>query len=504
MVGSSVLSNPGNVIAAVDLGSNSFHMVVATLRHGQLTIIDRLRETVRLAEGLTVEHGLAEASKERALAALALFGDRLRHMQASSIRAAGTNTLRRAGDDQEFLEQAEAALGHPIEIISGIEEARLVYLGVAHSLPPTDGKRLVMDIGGGSTELILGQGFDSKAMESLSMGAVMISESFFPGGVLTRERFEEARTLVQLKLRPVKSFFRVDSATEVIGTSGTILASHRMCRELGLLEAGAVTPAALDALIERVLAAGHISELQIAGLSMRRAEVISGGLAILSELLNTLRIQRLHISDGALREGLLYDLVGRIGSEDARVSTVAAMVRRYHIDMAQAERIALTAESLRLQVAKQWDLDTEQARMLLCWAAYLHEVGFDIAHNDFHLHGAYIVANADMPGFPAIEQRMLAALIASQRKQFNSKATRLLPDARQQMVRRLTVLLRLSILLHRSRANTRLPNVHLEVEANAITLQFPSGWLNETPLTGADLEREARLLGLSDVRLRFR
>ncbi len=497
------MNQPADVIAAVDLGSNSFHMVVATLRHGQLQIIDRLRETVRLAEGLSDSGTIAPASKARALAALEMFGDRIRDMRASSVRAAGTNTLRRAADDQRFLEAAEAALGNPIEIISGIEEARLVYLGVAHSLPPSEGKRLVMDIGGGSTELILGRGFDSNAMESLSMGAVMMSESFFPDGKITAERFLEARMLVRLKLRPVKSFFRVDRQTEVIGTSGTIRAAHRMCGELGLLETGAVTPAGLEALIERVLAAGEVGKLRIAGLSDRRAEVISGGLAILIELLNTLRIKRLSVSDGALREGLLYDLVGRIESEDARVATIAAMVKRYHVDMEQAEKIAVTAESLRIQVADDWALTGAQSRLLLCWAAYLHEVGFDIAHNDFHLHGAYIVANADMPGFPAIEQRMLAALIASQRKLFDSKATRALPEPRQRAVRRLAVLLRLSILLHRSRSTRAIPDIDLQVNRREVALKFPPGWLDDTPLTRVDLQREARLLQAASISLKF-
>lgn len=496
------MQDDANIIAAVDLGSNSFHMVVATLRHGQLTIIDRLKETVRLAEGLS-SAGLALPAKERALQALARFGERLRAIQANNVRAVGTNALRQSGNDTEFQNLAEEALGHPIEIVSGIEEARLVYLGVAHSLPPTKGKRLVMDIGGGSTELIVGEGFAAEHKESLSMGAVMMSERFFRDGKFTSARFQEARMLARLKLRPIKRVFRQGDDHEAIGTSGTILAAHRISRALGLLDRGALTLEGLEVLIQKVLDAGDVGNLTLDGLSTKRSEVFAGGLAILVELLSNLKVRRLMISDGALREGVLYDLVGRYAEEDARVATVAAMVKRYHVDMEQAERIAVTAELLRQDVCADWQLGTDQARVLLCWAAYLHEIGFDIAHSDFHLHGAYIVANADMPGFPAIEQRMLSCLIGSQRKQLDNKALRLLPEMRQVMVLRLAVLVRLAILLHRSRSPRKLPAISLAACDNRLDLKFPDGWLDKTPLTLADLGREKRLLAASHFELNF-
>ncbi|NNF41030.1 MAG: Ppx/GppA family phosphatase, partial [Woeseiaceae bacterium] len=296
-------NDSSQIIAAVDLGSNSFHMIVGELRHGQLAILDRIRETVRLAEGLSPAGDLREDARARALTCLSRFGERLREMRADNVRAAGTSTIRRAREDTTFMREAEAALGHPIEIISGIEEARLIYNGVAHSLPPADGLRLVMDIGGGSTELILGEGVTPRALESLHMGCVSITERFFGDGTLLAAAFEKARTAARLELRPVKAFFRQAGNLEAIGTSGTIRATEAVAQALGISESG-LTPQIVDRLIEEVQKFATINDLSLSGLSERRAQVWPGGLCILAELLGVLRIERLHISDGALREGL--------------------------------------------------------------------------------------------------------------------------------------------------------------------------------------------------------
>lgn len=492
-----------NVIAAVDLGSNSFHMVVATLRHGQLTIIDRLRETVRLAEGLSARNELSADAKNRALACLSRFGERLRDMQAESVRAAGTNTLRLVSRDLGFIDDAEAALGHPIEIISGIEEARLVYLGVAHSLPPHGGRRLVMDIGGGSTELIAGSGFESSALESLSMGCVSVTETYFGNGDITAEAFADARLMVRLKLRPVKSRFRSSSDMQVIGASGTIRATEAIIRELGWLGQDGLTPANVQQLIDLLMEQGGIASLALPGLSERRAEVLPGGLAILIEVLRTLRITQMRVSDGALREGLLYDLLGRIRHEDARVATVSAMVSRYHVDVEQAERVAATAENLRSRVAESWQLTAENQRLLLLWASLLHEVGFDIAHENFHEHGAYVVGNADMPGFPRLEQQVLAYLLAEQRKNFDDRGLKRLPESRRELCRRLAIVLRLAVLLHRNRSSEPLPDIAVAAGGSKIGLTFPESWLTDTPLTLADLGREAKYLSAVGYELNY-
>ncbi len=499
--GPAAASPEDGVIAAVDLGSNSFHMIVATLRHGQLTILDRLRETVRLAEGLSAKTGLTVGSKARALECLGRFGERLRDMHAGSVRAAGTNTLRKARRDVGFLAEAEAALGHPIEIISGIEEARLIYLGVSHSLPPIDGRRLVVDIGGGSTELILGHDERPESLESLSMGCVGKTERFFADGRLTAKAFSRARTAAQLKLAPVKVFFRRLGWAEAIGASGTVRSAETVARELGILHTDGLTLGNVEELIARMIEQGRIDRLELPGLSQRRAQVWAGGLSILAEIFAALEIGHMNISDGALREGLLYDLVGRLSHADARERTVQALAERYHVDGEQAARVADTASRLLSQASGPWKLGDPLDARLLEWAARLHEIGLDISHHNFHEHGAYIVEHGDLPGFPRLEQQMLAWLIASQRKRVDLERLGRLPDKKQKRTLRLAILLRLAVLLNRSRSVDAAPEVRLTVGKKSVRLAFAEGWLASNPLTLADLDRETQYLRTGGYRL---
>ncbi|MGI9223593.1 MAG: exopolyphosphatase [Woeseiaceae bacterium] len=468
-------------------------MIVGELRHGQLTIIDRIRETVRLAEGLSAQGNLSADARARALHCLSIFGQRLRDMHAASVRAAGTSTIRRAHEDSDFMAEAEAALGHPIEIISGIEEARLIYNGVTHSLPPNEGLRLVLDIGGGSTELILGQGNRPQALESLHLGCVAMTERYFPGGLITRESFEAARVAARLELRPIKAFFRDAVDVEAIGTSGTIISVERVANALGLVE-GDLTQAAVEALIDRVIEFDDVATLKLPELPERRAQVWPGGLSILVELINVLRIKTLKISDGALREGLLYDLLGRLRHEDARERTVRAMATRYNVDDSQAQRVADTARMLLEQCAGPWALTSEFSGQMLEWAARLHEIGLDISHDGYQRHGAYIAGNADMPGFPSAEQRFLAFLIASQRHQIVKRMQNELPRAWRKPALRLAILLRLAVLLNRSRNQEAMPPLELVVTGRSLQLRFDAAWLEVNPLTVADLEREKGLL----------
>jgi exopolyphosphatase/guanosine-5'-triphosphate,3'-diphosphate pyrophosphatase len=485
--------NQPEIIAAVDLGSNSFHMIVGELRHGQLAILDRIRETVRLAEGLSGTGDIAPAARERALDCLSRFGERLRDIHASKVRAAGTSTIRRAREDSTFMAEAEAALGHPIEIVSGLEEARLIYNGVTHSMPPTDGFRLVMDIGGGSTELILGQGSKPRALESLHLGCVSMTERFFPDGRISREGFQRARTAAQLELRPIKAFFRGVDDVEAIGASGTIRATEAVARDLGLSMAG-LTPEVVEKLIEKVLEFDATSELTMNGLSDRRSDVWPGGLAILAEIMNTLQLRNLQVSDGALREGLLYDLLGRLQHEDARERTVQAMMSRYQVDKKQAKRVAKTASKLYSQVREEWGFSRAIAGKVLDWAARLHEIGLDISHDGYQRHGAYIAENADMPGFPRAEQRFLAALIGGQRYRIDRSSFSDLPKSWREPAVRLLLLLRLAVLLNRSRKKIESIPVVLRVNGNDLSIRFDADWLTENPLTIADLEREQEFL----------
>lgn len=478
-------------------------MIVGELRHGQLTIIDRLKETVRLSEGLKDKGTLTDAARERALACLSRFGERLRDMHASSVRTAGTSALRRATDSGEFRQEAEKALGHPIEVISGIEEARLIYSGVSHSLPLNEGLRLVLDIGGGSTELILGRGDKPGALESLHMGCVLMTEQHFPHGELSRANFDSARLAARLRLRPVKAFFREASGIEAVGTSGTINSTEAVALALGVIESNDLTPDSVEKLIDRVIEFDNITDLRLPGLSERRSQVWPGGLAILVELMTVLRIERLKVSDGALREGLLYDLIGRLQHEDARERSVNALAKRYNVDQGQADRVVQTAGTILGQVASTWRFESALAANVVQWAARLHEIGLDISHDGFQKHGAYVAENADLPGFPRSEQKLLAWLIASQRSAFDNPRLRALPASWQDQALKLSIVLRLAVLLNRSRGSLDLSGVSATAKDDRLRLLFPSDWLDDNPLTVADLDRERQVVAAIGYELEF-
>ncbi len=344
--------DPAEVFAAVDLGSNSFHMLVARTDQGHPSIVDRLREMVRFASGLDEDDDLDDGSQERALACLRRFGQRLRDMHAHQVRVVGTNTLRRARNAEAFLAKAEEALGHPVEVISGMEEARLIYLGVSHYLDSKDGGNLVVDIGGGSTELIIGEGHEPKHLESLYIGCVGLSRDCFADGKFTQKRFDRARLAARLELNPVAAAFRRKGWARAIGSSGTVRAAHDVAHELGLIDSG-VTLGALEAIIGKVVEARRIEDLKLPGLASDRAPVFAGGLAILAEIMSMLRIDHMQISGGALREGLLFDMLGRLHDEDARERSIRAMQQRYHVDTDQAARVEATAAGLLGQVEQK-------------------------------------------------------------------------------------------------------------------------------------------------------
>ncbi len=497
----SEISQP-EIIAAVDLGSNSFHMIVGELRHGQLAIIDRIRETVRLAEGLSSSGEIAADARQRALDCLSRFGERLRDMRAGSVRVAGTSTIRRAREDLSFISEAQECLGHPIEAISGIEEARLVYSGVTHSLPPTDGMRLVTDIGGGSTEIILGHASVPRALESLHMGCVSMTEQYFPNGEITRSGFKKARMAARLELRPVKAFFRDATNIEAIGTSGTIRSTQAVAREAGIAD-DRITLRTIESLIDTVLEFKSVDQMNLRGLSERRAQVWPGGLSILVEIFRSLRIDEMKVSDGALREGLLYDLLGRLQHQDARERTVIAMASRYQADAEQAERVAITASQLYAQCALSWHINDDLFANALDWASRLHEIGLDISHDGYQHHGAYIAEHADMPGFPQAEQRFLAVLIGAQRHRIGRSGLNALPKSWRIPCLRLSMILRLAVLLNRSRNAADVPNVIISAAQDSIAIDFDANWLQDNPLTIADLERERGFLEQVDYTLKF-
>jgi len=490
-----------DVIAAVDLGSNSFHMVVARYSHGQLIILDRLREMVRLAAGLDETGRLDRAAVDTALSCLQRFGQRLHDMKAESVRVVGTNTLRRAKRRGAFLDRARAALGHPIEIISGIEEARLIYLGVAHTTPSEPGRRLVADIGGGSTEIIIGEGVQAKRLESLYMGCVSTSARFFADGEITEKRMKRARLAARLELEPVRAAFRDYGWDQAVGTSGTIRSVSDVLRSRGTSD-GVITPAAVESLIEQAVRAGSVERMRLTGLSEERTPVFAGGLAILAEILGILEIKHMRTADGALREGLLYDMIGRLTNEDARSRSVRAMQGRYHVDIAQAERVEATVQDFLTQTQEAWGLEDPFASLVMSWAAKLHEIGLDVSHSHYHKHGAYLLEHADMPGFPQEEQKILACVVGAHRRKVHLEELEDLSPPWHLKVEFLIVILRLAVLLHRGRSAAALPKITLQAKGRSLEMGFPRGWADDHPLTMTDLENESEYLKSIGFRLK--
>lgn len=489
------------VLAAVDLGSNSFHLVVARYTHGQLTIIDRLREMVRLGAGVAENGRLDREIAARALSCLERFGQRLRDLHASGVRVVGTNAMRRAHRKQAFLERAREALGHPIEIISGLEEARLIYSGVAHTMPNEDGQRLVCDIGGGSSELIVGAGLEPLELASLQMGCVSMSERWFEGGRLSPKRLERARVAAGLEAEPIRARFRRRGWTQVVGSSGSVRAIGEALRELDP-SATTITSEGLEALVARLARHSSMREVDLAAVTDERRDVFAGGLAILAGVFDELGVMEMRVAEGAMREGILYDMVGRLTNEDARDRTVRAMQKRYHVDLAQAERVEATVIGFLGQVEEAWGLGDPLAEQVLRWGARLHEIGLDVSHSGYQRHGAYLLEHADMFGFPAEEQQLLARLVGGHRRKFSVEGIDRLVPPWDRKAPWLIVLLRLAVLLHRGRSDAPLPEILLDASARTLEVRFPARWMKDHPLTTADLQHEIGYLRMVGIRLR--
>ncbi|MEY3220492.1 MAG: hypothetical protein RIT27_1849 [Pseudomonadota bacterium] len=488
-------------VAAVDLGSNSFHMIVVSLADQQMQILDRLKEQVRLASGVNQKKQLSGEAQARALACLERFGQRLRELPPGSVRAVGTNTLRSIRQAGEFLRAAEQALGHPIEIIAGREEARLIYLGVAHSLssPPQE-HCLVVDIGGGSTEFIVGEGFKTLRRESLFMGCVTFCERYFSNGLISKDNFRKAEIAARLELQPVVEEFRRLGWQRAIGSSGTIKSIDRVLDAEGWSHGG-ITLDGLKKLRTVLLESGNVKKLNLKGLTEERAAIFPSGVAILLAIFEELQIQNMTVSDWALREGLVFDLIGRIRHEDVREQTISRMQKRYNIDISQANRVMETALNIFEQCAATWELGCENSLSTLKWAAQLHEIGLIIAHNQYHKHGEYILRNSDLAGFSRQEQGFLASLVRGHRRKFPQNVFETYPQTERQMISRLCIVLRLAILLHRHRHETPLPI--LTTSKNSLHLEFPPDWLAKNPLTQADLDNEQSYLSAIGFQLSY-
>ena len=485
--------SPGSdaAVAAVDLGSNSFQLVVGrVVDASNFHVVDRLRERVALAAGFDAQCNLTDKAQERALACLERFGQRLHEIDGGRVRAVGTSAMRQAG--------------HPIEIIAGSEEARLIYLGVAHTLADDRGRRLVIDIGGGSTEMIVGERFEPIRVDSLGMGCVGYSLRFFEDGKLRADDFRRAEIAARLGLEPVARRYIEANWENCVGSSGTVTAVDAVLRANGWSDRG-ITSAGLRQLRKALVAAGTMHKAaSIPGVQADRVPVLPGGVAILLALFEGLGIERMAISSGSMREGLLYDLLGRFRHEDVRDQTIRLLCHRYNVDMAQASRVEALALHCFDQVHEVWKLDPMVGRQLLGWAARLHEIGLSVAFSGFHKHSAYLVGQSDMPGFSRPDQELLAAMLLGQRKRLTREVFARVPIGEVEQAQRLTICLRVALRLARSRSPTPIPPFRAVARRAALELAFAPDWIEARPLTRADFVEEAGKLREIGVELRVR
>ncbi|MGB1580426.1 MAG: exopolyphosphatase [Nevskiales bacterium] len=489
-------------VAAVDLGSNSFHMIVARDQGDDLQILDRLKEPVRLAEDMGSDRLIQDAAFQRGLACLARFGERLNALSDDAVRVVGTNTLRRARNADSFLQAAEKALGYPIDIISGTEEARLIYSGVAPSIDPVFKQRLIIDIGGGSTEVIAGKLDKPRLLESLSMGCVTLSQKYFADGLLNSANWKAALTAAKRTAAPIAKNYRRHGWDIAIGTSGTIR-TLQLIAELNGWGDTRLTSKSLARIRKAMFKAGHVNKLILDGLSEDRRPVIAGGLAVLTALFDSLGIDSMAVSERALRDGLLYDILGRQHNHDIRSAMVTNLAARYEVDIEQALRVEQTSLAFLEQAAKGWGLDLRRARQYLSWASWLHEIGLAITHNKHNRHGAYLLRHSDVAGFSQTEQRVLAALIYLQRGKFREEELTNVPPQLTEMTHRLAALLRIAVLLNRSRNESDLPQTQLQVRRNRMRLDIARAWLDEHPLVNADLKQERSYLASVGIKFSF-
>lgn len=475
-------------LAAIDLGSNSFHLLVANYHQDHLQVVARLGEKVQLAAGLDASGHLSEEAMERALACLARFAPFLEETPKSQLRVVGTNALRAAHNSQAFIRRAEALLGHPIEIVAGREEARLIYLGAAHALAEVHGRRLIVDIGGGSTEFIIGEDFAPLALESLHMGCVSYTSRFFPDGELSDKRMRRAELAALSELANIRRHYRQLGWADPVGSSGTIKAAAAVLAASGDCPDGLITRQGLATLRQRLLRCKRLDKVAMEGLKADRAAVFPAGIAILNAVFEAFGLEEMRFADGALREGVLYDLVGRHTAEDSRLPTLTDLRERYRIDAQQADNVTACARRLLDQLRGDWAFTTEQTEFL-DWAAQLHEIGLAISHSQFHRHGAYLLAHGDLPGFSRPEQQALAFLVRAHRRKFPAKELAQLPEALQGDYARLARLLRLAVLLNHSRPESPPQDFHLSADGEALTLRLGSQ-LEEQALLSNDLEQE--------------
>ncbi len=466
----------GTLLAAVDLGSNSFRLEIGRYHSGHIERIEYLKETVRQGGGLDDDKVLSQAAMERGWQCLARFGERLQGFKKQQVRAVATQTLREAKNRDEFLRRAQEVLGFPIEVVSGYEEARLIYQGVSRLLPYSDEKRLVVDIGGRSTEMILGEGYKPRTMESYRLGSVAWSTRYFPRGQLTAAAFKTAEVAAKAVIDDALDKFPPSEWTVAYGSSGTMGAVAYMLGVNGWAT-GVITRSGLDWLTERLIKAGSVDQVRLEGLKDERRPVIGGGVAVLRAIFDLFDLQQMLPAQGALRHGALYDLIDReTDGGDVRERTVEWLVNRFSIDPAQGQRVSEVSTALFYQIASL-DAQNERYSQKLAWAARLHEIGTHISHDRSHHHGAYILDNVDARGFSLPELHRMSQLVLGQR----GKLRKLEESLQDELFAKQLMALRLAVLLCHARQKPEFESIKLSYKPRAFKLSTNPGWARRYP-----------------------
>ncbi|CNI91022.1 guanosine pentaphosphate phosphohydrolase [Yersinia frederiksenii] len=476
-----------SLYAAIDLGSNSFHMLVVREVAGSIQTLARIKRKVRLAAGLDTQNHLSQEAMERGWQCLKLFSERLQDIPLDQIRVVATATLRLASNAEEFLQTATEILGCPIQVISGEEEARLIYHGVAHTTGGPE-QRLVVDIGGGSTELVTGSGAQANILVSLSMGCVTWLERYFSDRNLAKDNFERAELAAREMLKPIAERFRHHGWQICVGASGTVQALQEIMVAQGMDEL--ITLAKLQQLKQRAIQCGKLEELEIPGLTLERALVFPSGLSILIAIFQELAIESMTLAGGALREGLVYGMLHLPVEQDIRSRTVRNLQRRYFLDTEQARRVSKLADSFLIQVEKEWHLDG-RCRELLQNACLIHEIGLSVDFKRAPQHAAYLIRNLDLPGFTPAQKLLLSALLQNQCDTLDLSLLNQQNALPVDMAQHLCRLLRLAIIFSSRRRDDTLPAVRLRANGEALYVLLPQGWLQQHPYRAEALEQES-------------
>ncbi|KQP22872.1 Ppx/GppA phosphatase family protein [Pseudorhodoferax sp. Leaf267] len=482
----------GTLLAALDLGSNSFRLEIGRLEHGQIRRTEYLKEVVRQGNGLDEARNLTPEAMQRGLDCLARFGERLAGFKKHQVRAVATQTLREARNREEFLARGHEVLGFPIDVIPGREEARLIYQGVARLLPQSDEKRLVVDIGGRSTEMILGQGYEARVMDSFRVGSVAWSMRYFPKGEFKADAFRVAQIAAKAVLDEALDAYGKGRWTMAYGASGTVGAVADMLTAAGWAP-GVIPRAGLTWLMDKLLEARTVDRLRIEGMKDDRKLVIGGGLSVLLAVFDLLGIEEMHAADGALRHGVLYDLMERDGPDsDVRSASVRRLALKFDTDAAQSRRVGAAStrffEQLQKSAGQALD-DADRLQRKLGWAAQLHEIGFLVSHSDYHRHGAYVLEHADAPGFATPELHRLGLLVLGHRGKLRKLEAELSDAAFAQQL----LALRLAVILCHARRDPDLQGLQLSAKAGqpARTLSCRAGWADAFPQSAHLLREEA-------------